>query len=296
MSAPVDAGAALLLKSLHSSWTPGQIKSALMTTATTKVVKEDGTTPADAFDFGAGRIDLTQAGHPGLTISETAANFGVAGANASDPLKAIDMNIPSINAPVMPGRITTTRTVVNVSGRTLRYRTSGASGPGWKVSVEPRSFKIRPGKSVRLKVTIDGREAEVGAQVLTSISLRQSSSRKVTKSLHLPVGFIRTQGDVSLAVQCPATVAKDRSGACDVAVQNNTLNAVDVSSTTKVSDELRITGANGARQHGRQQVTATANLFGRVPFTPNIALVRRRRASSTSPISARSRFRSATRT
>src|SRR5205085_11264495 len=29
--------------------------------------------------------------------------------------------------------------------------------------------------------------------------------------------------------------------------------------------------ANGARQHGRQQVTASANLFGRVPFTPNIA-------------------------
>ncbi len=39
---------------------PGAIKSALMTTATTDVVKEDETTPADPFDDGAGRVDLDQ--------------------------------------------------------------------------------------------------------------------------------------------------------------------------------------------------------------------------------------------
>ncbi len=43
-----------------------------MTTATTAVVKEDTTTPADPFDFGAGRIDLTRAGDPGLTFYERA--------------------------------------------------------------------------------------------------------------------------------------------------------------------------------------------------------------------------------
>ena len=39
------------------TWTPGQVKSALMTTSSTDVVKEDLATPADPFDFGAGRID-----------------------------------------------------------------------------------------------------------------------------------------------------------------------------------------------------------------------------------------------
>ena len=65
MSSPHIAGSAILLQALHPTWTPGQIKSALMTTATTDVVKEDLVTPADPFDFGAGRVDLTVAGNPG---------------------------------------------------------------------------------------------------------------------------------------------------------------------------------------------------------------------------------------
>ncbi len=269
MSSPVNAGAALLLSALHPAWSPGQVKSALMTTATTEVVKEDGTTPADALDFGAGRIDLTQAGRPGLTISESATNFA---AHALDPNAAIDLNIPSINASVMPGIVKVERTVQNVSGRTLHYRTSGASGPGWRVSVEPRSFKIRPGRSVTLQVTIDGREAEVGAQVLTSIGLRQTTSRRVARSLHVPVAFIRAQGGVSLAVECaPTSIARGGRGACDVDVQNNTLAPADVTATTRLSRQLRVTGVNGATQHGRQRVTATATLAGREPSTPTVA-------------------------
>ncbi len=68
MSSPHIAGSAILIKALHPSWTPGQIKSALMTTAMTDVVKEDLTTPADPFDMGAGRVDLNVAGNPGLTF------------------------------------------------------------------------------------------------------------------------------------------------------------------------------------------------------------------------------------
>src|SRR5690606_39109859 len=49
MSSPHVAGAAALLRDFQPTWTPGQIKSALMLTATGAVVKEDGSTPADPF-------------------------------------------------------------------------------------------------------------------------------------------------------------------------------------------------------------------------------------------------------
>ena len=62
MSSPHVAGAAILLRAVHATWTPGQIKSALMTTAIQDVVKEDLTTPADPFDMGSGRIDIGTAG------------------------------------------------------------------------------------------------------------------------------------------------------------------------------------------------------------------------------------------
>ena len=52
MSAPNVAGSAILVKALHPDWTPGAIKSALMTTATSAVVKEDGTTPAGPVRHG----------------------------------------------------------------------------------------------------------------------------------------------------------------------------------------------------------------------------------------------------
>jgi subtilisin family serine protease len=61
MSAPHAAGSAALLKDLHPDWTPAEIKSALMLTANANHVKEDGVTPADAYDMGSGRIDLSKA-------------------------------------------------------------------------------------------------------------------------------------------------------------------------------------------------------------------------------------------
>ena len=46
----------LLIKQAHPEWSPAEAKSAMMTTAREDVVKEDGVTPADPFDMGAGHI------------------------------------------------------------------------------------------------------------------------------------------------------------------------------------------------------------------------------------------------
>ena len=78
--------AALLVAACIPTGRPGQIKSALETTAKTAgVTKTDRVTPADPFDVGGGRVDLTRAGDPGLTFDETAANFAaLAGARGPD--------------------------------------------------------------------------------------------------------------------------------------------------------------------------------------------------------------------
>ena len=55
MSSPHSAGVSALVKAAHPDWTPGQIKSALMTSSIQSVLKEDGVRPADPFDRGAGR-------------------------------------------------------------------------------------------------------------------------------------------------------------------------------------------------------------------------------------------------
>jgi hypothetical protein len=66
MSSPHIAGIAALFKQSHSDWSPAQIKSALMTNAYQDVKKEDGITPADAFDFGAGHVNPVGSLEPGL--------------------------------------------------------------------------------------------------------------------------------------------------------------------------------------------------------------------------------------
>lgn len=75
MSSPHIAGMAALLTQQHPTWTPAQIKSALMTTAYQEVVKEDGVTPADPFDFGSGHASPVQAGAPGLTYQANTGDY-----------------------------------------------------------------------------------------------------------------------------------------------------------------------------------------------------------------------------
>lgn len=73
MSSPHIAGMAALFKESHSDWSPAQIKSAMMTTARQDLTKEDGSTPADPYDFGAGHVQPVSAMDPGLLFD---ANIG----------------------------------------------------------------------------------------------------------------------------------------------------------------------------------------------------------------------------
>ncbi|MEV8631566.1 S8 family serine peptidase [Streptosporangium sp. NPDC051023] len=266
MSSPHVAGAAALVFALHPDWTPGQVKSALETTAKTSVTKQDRVTPADPFDFGGGRIDLTKAGDPGLTLSETAQNFA---ASANDELNRIDLNLPSVNAPVMPGLITAKRTVTNVTDRTLTYQGSGTTVNGASIAVLPPVFSVRPGKSAKITVVIAAPELPDG-QYFGQVNLKQVGGKR---DLHLPVAFFRKEGAVPVDQTCaPATIPRGTGeSTCTVTVQNNTLKDAEVTAISTLDGRLRLNDVTGATKVSSQIATAKATLTARQPDKPGIA-------------------------
>ena len=135
MAAPHVAGSAALLKQMHPDWTPTQIMSALMSTATTEVwLDADHTIPATVLDMGAGRIDLTKAGDPGLTFDYPSISFG------SHPAGAM----PSM-----------TVMATDVSGVGGTYDLSAMADAGANVSVDPASLTFAPGETKSFDVMVD---------------------------------------------------------------------------------------------------------------------------------------------
>ena len=86
-----------------------------------------------------------------LTLDESAARMLALG---NDPVNAVHLNIPSVNAPVMPGRLTTTRKVTNVTGRVQAYRLSAQAPADTGIEVSPAVLVIAPNQIRTLTITI----------------------------------------------------------------------------------------------------------------------------------------------
>jgi subtilisin family serine protease len=271
MSAPHVAGAAILVKAVHPFWTPGQIKSALMTSARTSVVKEDETTPADPLDMGAGRIDVAAAIAAPLTFDESAADYFDMG---NDPLTAIDLNLPSVNAPVMPGRITTTRTAVNSSGKTQAYTVATTAPANSTIAVTPSSFTLGPGKAVKLTITIKS-SATAGVQRFGQIRVTAVAgvgSNRVVTRVHLPVAFIRKQGEVKLTQSCSPTSIKVASTTlCSVTATNTGFTDQEVNLATSTTTKLGVTSVLRATKVDSHTVRKGGVLLtGGAPGVPSL--------------------------
>lgn len=265
MSSPHVAGSALLLTALHPDWTPGQIKSALMTTARQDVVKEDTTTPADPFDYGAGHVDLTVAAAPGLTLDESADNMVALG---DDPVNAVHLNLPSVNAPVMPGKVATARTVTNVTDQRQVYLVEVDQPAQGRITVSPRKFAIGAGKSRDLQIKITAAATE--EQQFGAIRLRPRSDDLPEQ--RLPVAFLPQQGGVSLSSSCdPAEINWLRSTTCTVTATNQVFDDVTVDLRTRTDLHTLVTGADGAdRRNAFTVELAGAELTAATPSSPTV--------------------------
>lgn len=183
MSSPHNAGAGALLNAL-TNWTPYEIKSALMMTANrSKSKKEDGVTPVDAFDVGAGRINVKNAIRSGLVLNETGFNFLQADpAEGGDPKT---LNIASMQDGNCVGMCSWQRRVTNKSGEDGSWRVVTRKQTGdLKLTAEPGEISLRNGESATIKVSADN---TLAAEGWNFGELQMKPSNANLTNLHMPV-------------------------------------------------------------------------------------------------------------
>lgn len=201
MSSPHVAGAGALLTALHPDWTPMQIQSALMTTASLDHTKEDGETQADPFDVGGGRIDLPMAARAALLLDEDQDGF-----LAADPLAGGDpskLNLTGLGNDSCVVNCTWTRTVTNVSSRATRWMSRDTAS----VTVEPKFFMLAPGESTELTFTADVTAVEPDEWLFDQVSVQ--SLTPGIPSAHFPVAAQSARSDLPGAISITASQDSD---------------------------------------------------------------------------------------
>ncbi|XVE58266.1 hypothetical protein DITRI_Ditri04bG0156600 [Diplodiscus trichospermus] len=162
MATPHVSGIVALLKSLHQSWSPAAIKSAIVTTALTVdpsggPIFAEGEPPklADPFDFGGGIVNPNAAADPGLVYDMDTKDYvqylcamGYTNSDISqlteDPVvcpskqpSILDINLPSISIPSLKNPIVLSRTVTNVGAVNSKYKANVEFASGINIAVRP---------------------------------------------------------------------------------------------------------------------------------------------------------------
>ncbi|KAJ9186815.1 hypothetical protein P3X46_002346 [Hevea brasiliensis] len=167
MSCPHVSGLAALLKAAHSDWSPGAIRSALMTTAYTKY--KNGKTildvstgqPSTPLDYGAGYVNPVAALDPGLVYDTTvedylgflcALNYSSSQIKLAtnrdftcDPSKKYslgDLNYPSLCGAGVTSIVKYTRTLTNVAPPATYKVSISSETPSVNILVEPQSLNF----------------------------------------------------------------------------------------------------------------------------------------------------------
>ncbi len=233
MSSPHIAGSGALLKAQHPDWTPGQIKSALMTTAWTQVVKEDGVTPATPFDDGSGRVDLSKAGDPGLTFDVSPSDYSIHSADLWN------VNYPSIFIPSLAGLITLQRTAHSLLSLPSTWNLSVTGATDFTISV-PASLAVSASGSATFDIVIDARDVPIGQTRTAMLYLTQPAAQG-TRTLHIPITLIRKQALVTLNKTCaPALIIWGHATSCTVTIQNTALQVSYVNVADQLPSQLKL--------------------------------------------------------
>ena len=179
MASPHVAGAGALLTQLHPTWSPAAIKSALMT-STNDIKLASGALDPARFGYGAGHLNPTPASDPGLYYDAGPADYiqflcGIGTlASSSDNCQALgaispwNLNLASLTAANIPGRLTFTRTVTNAGTASATFNAS-ATVPGFDVAISPATLTLAGGASATYNVTLTRTTGPVETWVFGSL-------------------------------------------------------------------------------------------------------------------------------
>ena len=142
MAAPHVTGAGALLKQIHPNWSPGWIKSALMSTSKYMDIFTEAGEPAQPLDMGAGRLDLTHAADPGVILDPPALGYGRVTLGDSQTMTVTLTSVASAAE---------TYTVTTLDTRAGFTATTTLAG----VTITPTTISLAPGASAKLTVKWD---------------------------------------------------------------------------------------------------------------------------------------------
>ena len=135
-SVPMVAGAAALVKQLNPTWTPAQIKSALVNTSTNAIDDFDNTgsiIPAGVQAMGAGKLQVDAALKSTVTVEPSTISFGAVASGTSLPSVGLTFRNGStqtagLNLKVVP-RQTDGRARVTLSNSSFTLQPGATSSP-----------------------------------------------------------------------------------------------------------------------------------------------------------------------
>ncbi|XP_017430955.1 subtilisin-like protease SBT5.4 [Vigna angularis] len=203
MSCPHVAGVVGLLKALHPNWSPAAIKSAIITSATTKdnsrrVIRTSSLEESTPYDLGAGHIRPNRAAYPGLIYDLNTTDYlnylCGRGYDSSQIMlfygkpftcpksfSLADFNYPTITIPrIEYGQsVKVSRTVTNVGSPSV-YRVRIEAPPNVAVSVDPAELKFKEKgekKEFRVSLTLKSKTENTTDFVYGSLTWTNHKNR-----------------------------------------------------------------------------------------------------------------------
>ena len=153
MSSPHMAGAAALVRAVHTDWSVAQVASALETTATAELAKDYDGTVTTPHERGAGRPRLGDAVNAGLFLDVSGAQF--TSANPATGGNPKNLNLSSLVDASCQGSCSFSRTLTDQMGGGSWTATAVNFPAGVQVSITPATFTLTNHAAKTVSVSVN---------------------------------------------------------------------------------------------------------------------------------------------